>query len=198
MKEYKLFVQRIGVVGIANILVALSSLILIPIMTKSFTINNYGVWAQINTFINLIPSIATLGLPYTMVRFLSAEKDEIKIREGFYSITFIILLSTIIISLLIYLFSPNIAAALFDNNINITHLLSIIVFLACLNTLLLNYFRTFQQMKRYSIFLILLNYLAVLIPSYFAVNGYGINNHCHWITNRVLNCISNNEYIHLL
>ncbi len=161
--------------GIANILVALSSLILIPIMTKSFTINNYGVWAQINTFINLIPSIATLGLPYTMVRFLSAEKDEIKIREGFYSITFIILLSTIIISLLIYLFSPNIASALFDNNINITHLLSIIVFLACLNTLLLNYFRTFQQMKRYSIFLILLNYLAVLIPSYFAVNGYGIN-----------------------
>ena len=175
MKEYKLFVQRIGVVGIANILVALSSLILIPIMTKSFSIDNYGIWAQINTFINLIPSFATLGLPYTMVRFLSAEKDEYKIREGFYSITFIILLSTIIISLLLYLYSPNIAAALFNDNINITHLLSIIVFLACLNTLLLNYFRTFQQMKRYSIFLIILNYLAVLIPSYFAVNGYGIN-----------------------
>ena len=175
LKEYKLFVQRIGVVGIANILVALSSLILIPIMTKSFSIDNYGIWAQINTFINLIPSFATLGLPYTMVRFLSAEKDEHKIREGFYSITFIILLSTIIISLLMYLFSPNIAAALFNDNINITHLLSIIVFLACLNTLLLNYFRTFQQMKRYSIFLIILNYLAVLIPSYFAVNGYGIN-----------------------
>lgn len=174
MKEYKLFVQRIGIVGIANILVALSSLILIPIMTKSFTINNYGIWAQINTFINLIPSFATLGLPYTMVRFLSAEKNINEIREGFYSITILILISTITISALMYLFSHNIAAALFDNNINIAHLLSFIVLLACLNTLLLNFFRTFQQMKRYSIFLIMLNYLGVLIPSYFAISGYGI------------------------
>jgi len=168
-------VQRIGVVGIANILVALSSLILIPIMTKSFSINNYGIWVQINTTINLIPSFATLGLPYTMVRFLSAETSKNKIREGFYSITLLILASTIIISTIMFIFSQNIAAALFNGNINISHLLVIIVFLACLNTLLLNYFRTFQQMKRYSVFLIMLNYLGVLIPSYFAVKGYGIS-----------------------
>ncbi len=143
-------------------------------MTKSFSIGNYGIWALINTFINLIPSFATLGLPYTMVRFLSAEKSESKIQEGFYSITFLILASTIIISTIMYLFSQSIALSLFNGNIGVVHLLSVIVFLACLNTLLLNYFRTFQQMKRYSIFLIMLNYLAVLIPSYFAVKGYGI------------------------
>jgi O-antigen/teichoic acid export membrane protein len=162
-------------VGIANILVALSSLILLPIMSKSFSIDNYGIWVQINTFINLIPSFATLGLPYTMVRFLSVETSKNKIREGFYSITLLILASTIIISTVMFLFSKNIAFYLFSGNINIVHLLSVIVFLACLNTLLLNYFRTFQQMKRYSVFLIMLNYLGVLIPSYFAIKGYGIN-----------------------
>ncbi len=174
LNEYKLFVQRIGLVGITNILIALSSLILLPIMTKSFSISDYGIWVQINTTISLIPNIAALGLPYTMVRFLSAEKDKEKIREGFYSIASIVLASTFIISTLLFLFSKNIAVALFNGNVNIAMLLSVIIFLACLNALLLNFFRTFQQMKRYSVFLLIQTYLGVFIVSYFAIKGFSI------------------------
>ena len=166
--------KRIGLVGITNILLALSTLILLPIMTKNFSISDYGIWVQITTTINLIPNFATLGLPYTMVRFLSGEKDKEKIQEGFYTISSIILVSNIIISALMLFFSKSIASALFNGDVNIAMLLSIIVFLACLNTLLLNFFRTFQQMKRYSIFLLIQTYLGVFIVSYFAISGYGI------------------------
>ena len=79
MSEYVRFIQRIGLVGLTNILISLSSLIFIPIITKSFTTAEYGMWAQVNTTIALVPNIANLGLPYTMVRFLSAEKDKEKI-----------------------------------------------------------------------------------------------------------------------
>jgi len=174
VNEYKLFVQRIGLVGITNILIALSSLILLPIMTKNFSIGDYGVWVQIITTIALIPNLATLGLPYTMVRFLSAEKDKKKIQEGFYSIASIVLVSTFIISALLFLFSKNVASALFNDDVNLAMLLSLIVFFACLNALLLNFFRTFQQMKRYSIFLLIQTYLGVFIVSYFAIKGFGI------------------------
>jgi O-antigen/teichoic acid export membrane protein len=174
IKEYKLFVQRIGLVGITNIFIGISSLILLPIMTKNFSISNYGIWVQINTTIALIPNLATLGLPYTMVRFLSAEKDKKIIQEGFYSISTIVLASTTIISALMFLFSKNIAVAIFNGDVNLAMLLSIIVFLACLNSLLLNFFRTFQQMKRYSGFLLIQSYLGVLIVSYFAISKYGI------------------------
>jgi len=143
-------------------------------MTKSFSINDYGIWVQINTTIGLIPNIATLGLPYTMVRFLSAEKDKKKIQDGFYSISSIVLTSTIIISALMLLFSKNIASTLFNGDINIAMLLSIIIFIACLNALLINFFRTFQQMKRYSIFLLIQTYLGVSFVSYFAISGLGI------------------------
>jgi len=51
---------------------------------------------------------------------------------------------------------------------------SIIVFLACINALLLNFFRTFQQMRRYSLILIVQTYLGVFLISYFAINGFGI------------------------
>lgn len=176
MNEYKLFVQRIGLIGITNILVVLSSFILLPILTKNFPINDYGIWVQINTTLALLPNIIALGLPYTMVRFLSAEKDKIKIQEGFYSIFSVILVSNFIVSALMFIFSKNIANLLFDGNIGVALLLPLIVFFACLNGLLLNFFRTFQQMKRYSTFLLLQTYLGVLIVSYIAIEGYGIFN----------------------
>lgn len=174
MADYKLFVQRIGLVGITNILVVLSSLILLPIITKSYSASDYGVWVQITTTISLLPNVATLGLPYTMVRFLSAEKDIEKVREGFYSIAGVVLTSTIIISLILLLFSKSIALSLFNGNVDIARILVPIILLSCLNTFLLNYFRTFQQIKRYSVFLLIQTYLGVFIVSFFALRGYNI------------------------
>ena len=174
LNEYKLFVQRIGLVGITNVLIALSSLILLPIVTKSFTINDYGTFVIINTTISLIPALASLGLPYTMVRFLSAEKDKEKIKEDFYSISGIVLVSSFIISALLFLLSKNVGAVLFNGDINLARLVAVIVFLACINALLLNFFRTFQQMRRYSLILIIQTYLGVFLISYFAINGLGI------------------------
>jgi O-antigen/teichoic acid export membrane protein len=167
-------VQRIGLVGIANLLVALSSLILLPILTKNFSIDDYGIWVQINTTIALLPNLTTLGLPFTMVRFLSAETDKKIIQEGFYSIFSMVLIATFIVSLLLLIFSKQIALAIFNGNVNVAIILSAIVFLACLNALLLNYFRTFQEMKKYSFFLLMQTYLGVAIVSYLALGGYGI------------------------
>lgn len=174
LNEYKLFVQRIGLVGIANLLVALSSLILLPILTKNLSIDEYGIWVQINTTISLLPNLTTLGLPYTMVRFLSSETNRQQRQEGFYSILIMVLVSTLIVSLLLLIFSKEIAFAIFNGDVNVAILLSVIVFLACLNALLLNYFRTFQEMKKYSLFLLMQTYLGVAIVAYFALSGYGI------------------------
>jgi O-antigen/teichoic acid export membrane protein len=172
--EYKKFVQRIGLIGTTNILIALSSLILLPILTKNLSINDYGIWIQITTTIVLIPNIATLGLPYTFIRYFSAETNKKKIQEGFYSIAFISIISTFIISILLLVFSKSIASAIFNNNINIVLVLIIIIFFASINSLLINYFRTFQQMKIYSIFLLIQTYTGVLVVSYFVINGSGI------------------------
>ena len=44
MSEYVRFIQRIGLVGLTNILISLSSLIFIPIITKSFTTAVTHTW----------------------------------------------------------------------------------------------------------------------------------------------------------
>ena len=174
MSDYKLFTQRIGLIGITNLLLSLSGIILLPILTKNIPIEEYGIWVQISVTIGLIPAVVMLGLPYTMVRFLAAAKKREEIQEGFYSIAFIVLFTSAIASLLLFLFSQPIAASLLDNNLTIARILSLIVFIECLNGLLLNFFRTFQQIKRYSIFLFIQTYLNVALVAYFVLSGYGI------------------------
>jgi len=168
------FVQRIGLVGLTNILISLSGLIFIPIITKSFSTAEYGMWAQVTTTVALIPNIANLGLPYTMVRFLSAEKDKNKIRGSFYSMISVTLLSTLIICGLLLIFRTSIANALFNGNLQILYITALISFFACLNLMLISFFRTFQQMKKYSLFLILQSYIGVFVCIVLVYLGYHI------------------------
>ena len=133
-----------GVVGIANILISLSGLIFIPIITKSFSTGDYGVWAQVNTFVSLVPNFVNLGLPYTMVRFLAAEKDKDIIKQSFYSMMLLVLASTLIMSVVFLTFSSQIASALFDGSLQIMYIVIIMSFFACLDLMLLSYFRTIR------------------------------------------------------
>lgn len=161
MDEYVQFIKRIGIVGIANILISLSGLIFIPIITKNFSTSDYGVWAQVNTLIALVPNVVNLGLPYTMVRFLAAEKDKNMIRQSFYSMMALVLASTLVMVAIFLIFSYQIANALFDGSMQIMLIVTVISFLACLNLMLLSYFRTFQQISYYSAFLVAQTYIGV-------------------------------------
>ncbi|MCK4731610.1 MAG: oligosaccharide flippase family protein, partial [Methanophagales archaeon] len=80
MPEYKLFAQRVGLIGITNLLVNLRGLILIPILTKTLGAEGYGLWAQVIVTIALITPLVTLGLSSAMIRFLAAERDRKEIQ----------------------------------------------------------------------------------------------------------------------
>jgi len=86
MTEYKLFAQRVGLVGIVNIIVSLRGLILLPILTK--TIGTEFIWCltQILVTISLLVPIGLLGLITAMIRFFAGEKDKNKIRQDFYAV----------------------------------------------------------------------------------------------------------------
>jgi O-antigen/teichoic acid export membrane protein len=167
-------VQRIGLVGITNILIALSSLIILPILTKNLSIQEYGIWIQINVTILLISNLVALGLPYAMVRFLAAIKIKSEVQEGFYSIMSITLISALILSFILFIFSQQIGKILFNGDTLVAVILPLIVIIASLNNLFLSYFRTFQQMKKYSLILFIQSYLNVALVSYFAISGYGV------------------------
>lgn len=169
-----MFVKKAGLLGITNFLVALNTLILIPILTKNLTTNDYGIWVQVLTTFFLITSIAGLGLPYTIIRFLSHETDESRIQEGFYSMVVVVLISSFIISMIIIIFSEDIANSLFNHNVLVVQLLALLIFFGPINSLLINLFVAFNQMKKYSFLLLFQTYISLFLMSVFAILGFGI------------------------
>ena len=127
-----------------------------------------------NYYFFLISSISSLGLPYTMVRFLSAETDLKKIQEGFYSMFTLILIFSFIISIVILIFSKGIALSLFNGNVGVVKVLSLLIIFGTLNGILIDFFVTIGQMKKYSILLILQTYISLFLVSYLAITGRGI------------------------
>ena len=174
MNEYKLFGQRIGLIGITRLFLSLSGIILLPILTKTLPIEEYGAWIQIMVTIGLIAPLAEMGLSYTMVRFLAAEKDKRKIQEGFFSIAVFILFTSLIASLLLFMFSEPFAASFLDDRVNLVKIISLIIPIVCLNSLCMNFFRAFQQIKKYSFIAILQTYGMVALVAYSVLSGYGV------------------------
>lgn len=174
MNDYKRFAQRIGLIGFTNISIALSSIILLPILTNNLNINEYGIWIQINVTLNLMNALTTLGLPYTMVRFFPAFKSA-EIKESFYSMGFVIAIVILTVGSLFFLFSKNISIILFDSNIFITKLFSLILITYCLNAFLTNYFRALQKIRKYSLFILIQTYLMVILTYYLLKIGFGLN-----------------------
>jgi O-antigen/teichoic acid export membrane protein len=174
LQEHQQFARRIGLIGITNLLISLSGIILLPILTKTLPIEDYGTYIQITVTIGLVPGVVMLGLPYTMVRFLAAAKSREEVQEGYYSIAGITILSAGLASVALFLLAEPIAVALFDGRTTITRILALTVFLECMNLLQYNYFRTFQQIKRYSSLLFLKTCLQLVLVGALVLAGYGI------------------------
>ena len=174
MSEYKLFAQRVGLIGITNLLVSLRGLILIPILTKTLGAEGYGIWAQVIVTISLITPLVTLGLSSAMIRFLAAERDRREIQEGFYSSSVLIFLVSLLASALLFIFSEPIAASLFGGATEVVKLIAVIIPIWNLDTALFSLFTAFNQMKRYSIFRIAETFGEVGLIAYMVLSDFGI------------------------
>ncbi len=174
MQEYHQFARRIGLIGATNLLISLSGLILLPILTKTLPIEEYGTYVQVTVTIGLVPAVVMLGLPYTMVRFLAGARSREEIQEGYYSIVGITVVTAGLASLALFILAEPIAAALFDNRVAIIRILAVIVFLECMNGLQYDYFRTFQQIKRYSSLTFFKTCLQLILVCTLVLAGYGI------------------------
>jgi O-antigen/teichoic acid export membrane protein len=171
MAAYKIFAQRIGLIGITNILLSLSGIILLPIITKNISIKEYGIWAQIMVTISLAPDVILLGLPYSMIRFLPSAKKE-DIREIFYSIFLMVSFTSLISSLIICLLLETIEVSILNDSLIIA--VSSIIFIECINNFFMNYFKATQQIKKYSALLFTNTCLFIIFVSIFILQGKGL------------------------
>ena len=176
MNEYKLFAQRVGIVGIANAVVSMRGVILLPILAKTMGTELYGIWAQILVTISLLMPFGLLGLNTSMIRFFAGEKDENKIKNNFYAVFAVVSLSSALLALITLVFSKPLAIAFFggSDSIIFVRMFAPIIILTVLDTICIEFFRAFQQMKKYTGILILREILEILLISYAVLSGYSL------------------------
>jgi len=152
----KAFTKDVATIGITNILTSLGSFILLPVITKTLGAYNYGIWSQISATVSLSSAIALMGLSMALIRFLAAERDVYKIKEGFYSIVFFVTLSGLAISLTVFIFSDFMAKTIFSDPAATQYIKagSFLILLTPLEQIVLFYFRVFRQIKTYAFFTI--------------------------------------------
>ena len=172
--SYQKFTKDIVVIGIANLLVALSSFILLPLLTKTLGAHDYGIWAQVNVTIGLMIGFAGLGLPFAMTRFLAAKTNKEEVQDEFYSVFSFVFFVTFVISLLLIIFADFVAGAFFDGATQIVRITGVIILVWSLDMVYLNFFRARRQMKRYSIFQIATMYGQIGLIAYLVLNGHGL------------------------
>ena len=174
MSSYQKFTKDIAIIGVTQLIIFLNGAIVLPIITKLLGPKDYGVWAQIIATISFITPIATLGLADSMLRFLASEKNRGGIQEGMYSVFVIVLLNTLIISGFLFLFATPISNFFGVGKI-LVQILSLIIILECIiNSVFLNFFRSFQEIKKCSFFLIFQTFGEVGLIFLAAVRGYGL------------------------
>lgn len=171
---YQKFAKDVLIIGVTNLLVALSALILLPLLTKTLGAQGYGIWAQVDVTIQLVLVIAGLGLPFALSRFLAAETDKDKLQDGFYSAFTIVALATLAASILLIVVAKPIAAAFFAGATQIVMITGFIILVWSLDLMFLSLFRAKLQMLNYGLFMIAIKFGEVGLIAYFVLNGHGI------------------------
>ena len=177
MSGYKLIIQRIGLIGITNLVVSLSSLILLPILTKNLSLEDYSIWAQIQVTIGFFVPLATLGLASASDVFLAGTNDKENIRKGFFSIFTLVCLTSFVLSTMFFIFSKPLAIAIFGGSEaeNFVRLVSSLIFLGGINAAMDMFFATFQKIKiRSSLIFTETIFQLILIASVISA-GFGLN-----------------------
>jgi O-antigen/teichoic acid export membrane protein len=171
--SYKKFARDIGIYGLTQVAAALSGIIILPIITKLLGAQNYGVWTQLLVTVGFLSSIALLGLPYTLVRFLAGEKDRVQIQDGIWSVALIVASISLLFSILLLTFSKPISI-FFHCPQTLICLLAIFIFFEFINPVFYNVLRAFQENIKLSALLIFqeLGEAGLIVLAIFS--GYGL------------------------
>jgi O-antigen/teichoic acid export membrane protein len=173
MSSYKKFTKNVALISVVNLLIALKGIIFVPLITKLLGAFNYGIWVQISVTITLLAPLIRLGLTNSLIRYLAAEKDTDTIKEGIYSVIFLISIIAFASTLFFIIFIIPVSN-FFQTPIILVALLPIIILFECLNGVFFAVFQAFQRMLRYSFLTIIASLGEIIFVVLSILLGYGI------------------------
>jgi O-antigen/teichoic acid export membrane protein len=173
--EERKFFRDVMLRFLAQIILQLRGLVLLPIIAKVLGTEEYGIWTQINITVTLLVPILTMRLDTAVVRYLSS-KSRSEINRDFFSLLLIIWAGLLVVCGLGFLFRDDVSIFLFGSSQYVFFIELFLVFLITRTsyTFLLNFYRTSGQMKRYTVLELMSAFLEVALSIYLVNTGRGL------------------------
>ncbi|MBI1730853.1 oligosaccharide flippase family protein [Candidatus Acetothermia bacterium] len=173
--EERKFFRDVMLRVLAQIVLQLRGLILLPIIAKVLGTEEYGIWTQINVTVTLLVPILTMRLDMAVVRYLSS-KSRSEINRDFFALLLLIWAGLLVVCGLGFLFREEASLFLFGSSQYVFFVELFLVFLVTRTsyTFLLNFYRTSGQMKRYTALELMSALLEVALSLYLVNTGGGL------------------------
>jgi len=139
-------------VALSQIITAALGILLLPILTKSYSTEAYGIWTQVNVTNALIVPVLMLALDTAVITFLAGEEDHIKRRRSLGGMFSAILIFAVIMFVIVNIFAHQLSNLIF-NNPSYTHfvLLTFLwTFVDCVFAFFISYMRARRQIIKLS------------------------------------------------
>ncbi|MBT7296212.1 flippase, partial [Candidatus Woesearchaeota archaeon] len=176
MINYKKYAKDVVFIGIAQILAALQSFLILPILTKFLGAAEFGVWSQIKITVFLLTGLSLLGMQQGVIRFMSGENNKNKLGREFSSVFIISLFGALFFGLVIFFFSDIIGLLLTDETT--AGFFFKFVILMILARVIYNFLGTFiksrKKMKLFSIIEMFNVVAEILLIYFFLLKGFGL------------------------
>lgn len=173
---YRKFGRDVALSGIVIALVMAQGVILVPVLTKTLALPDYGIWSQVSVAVEWLTVASLLGLDSALVWFLPTKKAKEDIRQEFLSsLGSTVLTAVVLAGLLLLLADP--LARLFLGGKSASPFVRAVAFaviVTAASRLCITYFRAFRQVAKYSILLLMETYGQVLLTVWFVLSGYGL------------------------
>lgn len=151
--ESSKFIHDLIWVAISQVFTTLLGIITLPVLTKKYTSETYGVWTQVNVTVGLLVTVVTLQFVTAVVRFLAGEDDKDKRRRSTGAMLYTILVFAFLIVIVTNLWASQLSILLFNDPVYST-LVRLTSLLACLEALFaffIAHLRAMGKMKKLSV-----------------------------------------------
>ncbi|MGM0405329.1 MAG: oligosaccharide flippase family protein [Thermoplasmatota archaeon] len=170
----KKVIGDMGVIGISEIIISSRGIILLPILTRYLGAEGYGLWVQAMATFSVVLPLMVMGLPYSMTRIFASRENIEEISKDFFSISFIVFLTSLIVSGVLLLFPQFLADAIFEGKTLIVRIVAVTLFVYSTSNLMINVFRAFREMKKFSVLNVSWKLGEIALAALLVVLGYGL------------------------
>jgi O-antigen/teichoic acid export membrane protein len=173
---YRKFGRGVALSGVVWALVMAQGIILVPVLTKTIALPDYGIWSQVSVAVEWLTVASLLGLDSALVWLLPTKKAKEDIRQEFLSSLGSTVLTAVALAGLLFLLADPLARLFLGGQSAspFVRAVAFAVIVTAANRLCIAYFRAFRQVAKYSILILMETYGQIFLTFWFVLSGYGL------------------------